>query len=191
MKSNPSRPGFELVSPCPFPTTITITPRAPPPTVCPLTSHLKIHPSKTNKTCGTLLEKQGQTRVTFIYGSPRIDVPVLVDQQGLIYITSVRTLDVVVVLPIFLFSRFYYYCSSWVFHTSISWWSFSGVWVTESLFKSLELFSVYWPISTMLQSGWSISSSPLTKPFEIILSQPITICIIVTSHVPQRFLILW
>ena len=30
MKCNQSRPGIELVSPCPFPTTITITPRAPP-----------------------------------------------------------------------------------------------------------------------------------------------------------------
>ena len=30
MKCNQSRPGFELVSPCPFPTTITITRRAPP-----------------------------------------------------------------------------------------------------------------------------------------------------------------
>ena len=30
MKCNHSRPGFELESPCPFPTTITITPRAPP-----------------------------------------------------------------------------------------------------------------------------------------------------------------
>ena len=30
MKCNQYRPGFELVSPCPFPTTITITPRAPP-----------------------------------------------------------------------------------------------------------------------------------------------------------------
>ena len=30
MKCNQSRPGFELVSPCPFPTTITITPRASP-----------------------------------------------------------------------------------------------------------------------------------------------------------------
>ena len=29
MKCNQPRPGFELVSPCPFPTTITITPRAP------------------------------------------------------------------------------------------------------------------------------------------------------------------
>ena len=35
MKCNQSRPGFELVSPCPFPTTITITPRAP-----PLANHL-------------------------------------------------------------------------------------------------------------------------------------------------------
>ena len=30
MKCNQSRPGFELVSPCPFPLTNTITPRAPP-----------------------------------------------------------------------------------------------------------------------------------------------------------------
>ena len=30
MKCNQSRPGFELVSPCPFPTTITNTPWAPP-----------------------------------------------------------------------------------------------------------------------------------------------------------------
>ena len=29
MKCNQSRPGFELVSPCPFPTTITIAPRPP------------------------------------------------------------------------------------------------------------------------------------------------------------------
>ena len=30
MKCNQSRPGFEFVSPCPFPTTISITPRTPP-----------------------------------------------------------------------------------------------------------------------------------------------------------------
>ncbi len=33
VKCNQSRSGFELVSPCPFPTTITITPRAPPNTM--------------------------------------------------------------------------------------------------------------------------------------------------------------
>ena len=32
MKCNQSRPGLELVSPCPFPTTITTTPQAPPKT---------------------------------------------------------------------------------------------------------------------------------------------------------------
>ena len=30
MKCNQSRPGFERMSPCPYPTTITSTPRAPP-----------------------------------------------------------------------------------------------------------------------------------------------------------------
>ena len=34
MKCNQSRPGFELVLPCPFPTTITITPRAAPKILC-------------------------------------------------------------------------------------------------------------------------------------------------------------
>ena len=39
MKCNQSRPEFELVSPCSFPTTITITPREPPkPTFLPLLS---------------------------------------------------------------------------------------------------------------------------------------------------------
>ena len=42
MKCNQYRPGFELVSPCPFPTTITITPRAPPRVNCIL---LKIYSS--------------------------------------------------------------------------------------------------------------------------------------------------
>ena len=53
-------------------------------TVQPLTSHLKNHLNKTNKTCETLLEKQGRTNVTFFCGPLHIDVQVLVDQQELI-----------------------------------------------------------------------------------------------------------
>ena len=62
MKCNQSRPGFELVSPCPFPTTITTTPRAPHkvPTIRPPASHHENYPSLTNQTCRTLLEKQGR-----------------------------------------------------------------------------------------------------------------------------------
>ena len=45
---------------------------------------------------------------------------------------------------------FYYY----IFHTSVRWWSFTGVWVTASLFMSLGLFSIFWPFSTMLLSRW-------------------------------------
>ena len=37
-----------------------------------------------------------------------------------------------------------------VFHISVSRWAFTGVWVTTSFFKSLGIFSVFWPISSML-----------------------------------------
>ena len=40
-----------------------------------------------------------------------------------------------------------------VFHISISWWFFTGVWVTASLLKSPGLFSVFWPFSVMLSFG--------------------------------------
>ena len=38
---------------------------------------------------------------------------------------------------------------------SISWWFFTGVWVTASLLKSPGLFSVFWPSSIVLSFGWS------------------------------------
>ena len=37
-----------------------------------------------------------------------------------------------------------------VFPISVSWWFFTGVWVTASLLKSPGLVSVYWPIATIL-----------------------------------------
>ena len=57
-------------------------------TVLPLTSHLKSHASKTNKANET------NSLVTFFYGPLDIDAPVLADQQGLIYISSLRTQNV-------------------------------------------------------------------------------------------------
>ena len=38
----------------------------------------------------------------------------------------------------------------WVFLTTISWWSFTGVWMTASLLRPPGLFSVFWSILTML-----------------------------------------
>ena len=61
----------------------------------PFTSHLTNHPNKTNKICGTLLEKQGRPHVMLFYGPLHMDVPVLADQQELIYISSVWTQDIV------------------------------------------------------------------------------------------------
>ena len=40
------------------------------------------------------------------------------------------------------------------FHTIICWLSYIGVWVTSNLFRSSGLFSVFWPILTIL--GWSL-----------------------------------
>ena len=42
-----------------------------------------------------------------------------------------------------------------VFHISISWWFFTGVWVTASLLKSPGHVSVFWPSSAMLSFGQS------------------------------------
>ena len=49
-------------------------------------------------------------------------------------------------------SSFYYFL--WVFHASISWWSFTGVCVTASLLRSSGLFLVCWSISAMQWFGW-------------------------------------
>ena len=37
-----------------------------------------------------------------------------------------------------------------VFHISVSWWFFTGVWVTASLLKSPGLLSVFWPFLAVL-----------------------------------------
>ena len=44
----------------------------------------------------------------------------------------------------------YYYLLIRGFHISVSWWSFTGDWVTASLLTSSELFSVFWYFSIML-----------------------------------------
>ena len=43
--------------------------------------------------------------------------------------------------------------SSRVFHISIGWWFFTGVWVTASLLKFPGFVLVFWPSSAMLSFG--------------------------------------
>ena len=58
--------------------------------------------------------------------------------------------------PPFCFQDFVcYYLLIRGFHISSRWWSFTGDWVTASLFTSPGLFSVFWPSSVMLFFGWS------------------------------------
>ena len=54
------------------------------------------------------------------------------------------------------------------FYTSVSSWTFTGVWVTASPFKSPGLFSVFWPTLKILWSGWSrlvLRFTTLPAPF--------------------------
>ena len=63
-----------------------------------------------------------------------------------------------------LYYYYYYYLLIRVFHISISWWSFTGDWVTASLLKSPGLFSVFWPSSIVLLFGWSPLGCQLPNP---------------------------
>ena len=69
-----------------------------------------------------------------------------------------------------------------VFHISVSWWSFTGVWVTASLLKSPGLAvlnnTVVWMVST--RPPTFKSSSPSNSPLVTVPNAPITIGITVT-----------
>ena len=65
-----------------------------------------------------------------------------------------------VVLPSFYYDHY----SFRVFQISISWWYFTGDWVTASLLKSPAIFSVFWPSSIMLLFGWSPLVRQLPNP---------------------------
>ena len=51
-----------------------------------------------------------------------------------------------------------------VFRISVSWWFFTGVWVTPSLLNSPGLFSVFCPSLIMLSFGWSPIVRQLPNP---------------------------
>ena len=78
-------------------------------------------------------------------------------------------------------SRYYFILLSF-FHTTVSWWFFTGIWVTASLLKSPRLFSVFWPTEKNAVV-WIISTRPISNfsnPLMIVLSVSITIGINVT-----------
>ena len=66
-----------------------------------------------------------------------------------------------------------------VFHISVSWWFFTGVWVTVSL-RILAVLSnaVIWIVSTHLPT--SKSSRPFNNPWVVVPKAPITIGTIIT-----------
>ena len=68
-----------------------------------------------------------------------------------------------------------------VFQISVSWWFFSGVWVTASLPKSPGLFPVFWPFSIMLWFRWS----PLVRQLPYTLGPLIIIQLLCQKHQSQ------
>ena len=75
----------------------------------------------------------------------------------------------------------------WVFHISVSWWSFSGDWVAASLLKSPGLFSVFWAVfnnavvrMVSTRTLLSIPSRPFNNPLVTVSKAPVTIGINVT-----------
>ena len=49
---------------------------------------------------------------------------------------------------------YYYLLILWIFQSIVSRWFLTGVWVTKSLLKSPELFSVFWPNLIILRFVW-------------------------------------
>ena len=76
----------------------------------------------------------------------------------------------------FCWSFYYHFTLLRVFHTSVSWWLFAGVWVTASLLKSLGLFSVFWSILIIVSTRplISMSTNPCAKPLVTVPLAPIT-----------------
>ena len=70
-----------------------------------------------------------------------------------------------------------------VFHTSVTRFFLTGIWVRESIFKSTVLFSVFKPISIILSFGWSLLFLlfPSINPLVTVPKAPITIVITVIS----------
>ena len=84
------------------------------------------------------------------------------------------------ILSLNYYHYYHYYLLIRFFHISVSWWSFTGDWVTAILLKS----PVFWPFSIMQLFSWSPlgtkSSRPFNNPLVTVLKAPITIGIIVT-----------
>ena len=62
----------------------------------------------------------------------------------IIAVIIIIIINIIIIIIIFSFR---------VFHISVSWWFFTGVWVTASLLKSPGLISGFWLFSAMLSFG--------------------------------------
>ena len=166
MRCNQSRPGFELVSLCPFPTTITITPRAPRAFLAQLpVAHLPqpVVSSLIYTFCANLLHSLIMWLIVSSLSPHNLHLlfccvlsifAVMEFVLTTLFYAAIRSDSVSLLRFPFLSHYYYYYSYSLrVFHISNSKWSFAGVWVTASLLRSPGLVSGFWLFSAMLSFG--------------------------------------
>ena len=158
MKCNQSRPGFELVSPCSFPTTITITPRAPQKkvTIIPI-----------------VIDALGTVNKRLIQGLKDLEIIGRVELVQTTALRSARILRRVLNTWGDLLSLKHQWekhqlTLMWktskeqnnnnnnnygFFYINVNWWFYTGVWMTASILKSPGLVSGFWPFLAMLSFG--------------------------------------
>ena len=59
---------------------------------------------------------------------------------------------------------FFFFLLRVFFYISVSWYFYTGVWVTANYLKSSGFFSVLWPISIMLEFRWSLLTLLFPNP---------------------------
>ena len=92
----------------------------------------------------------GWSQLVLLFPSPPVPIPILCRLY--------RVHQLQLVLPSLSYSFYYFYLTPFrIFHTSVSWWFLTWVLVITSLLMFPGLFSVFYPISTML---WFEQSPP-------------------------------
>ena len=76
------------------------------------------------------------------------------------YIFSFSLIIIIIIIIIYSFR---------VFHISVNWWIFAGVWVTASLLKPPGLVSGFWPFLTMLPFRWFLPVRQLPSPPSLLI----------------------
>ena len=107
-------------------------------------SHWSLSDSKSPQVSRTLLSILAYLNNVALW---MVSIRPLISKSSSPFNNSLVTLPLLLLLLLLLYSLR-------VFQTSVSWWSFTGVWVTACLLRIPAFFTEFRPISIMLWFGW-------------------------------------